>query len=91
MHRPVTPRPRLRTLLTVLSVLAIMVSRGALASAVDDQLRDALGQLDTRDFKTGVLYDRVLPLSDAAAAHKLQEENTLHKAGTLAGKIVLKP
>lgn len=33
--------------------------------------------------------DRVLPLSQAAAAHKLQEENTLHKAGTLAGKIVL--
>jgi NADPH2:quinone reductase len=34
---------------------------------------------------------RVLPLSDAAAAHKLQEENTLQKSGTLAGKIVLKP
>ena len=34
---------------------------------------------------------RVLPLSQAAAAHKLQEENTLQRAGTLAGKIVLKP
>lgn len=34
---------------------------------------------------------RVLPLSAAAAAHRLQEENTLQKAGTLAGKIVLKP
>ena len=34
---------------------------------------------------------RVLPLSEAAAAHKLQEENTLQKTGTLAGKIVLKP
>ena len=34
---------------------------------------------------------RVMPLAEAAAAHKLQEENTLHKAGTLAGKIVLKP
>jgi NADPH2:quinone reductase len=34
---------------------------------------------------------RVMPLSEAAAAHKLQEENTLHKAGTLAGKILLKP
>jgi NADPH2:quinone reductase len=33
----------------------------------------------------------VLPLADAAAAHKLQEENTLQKAGTLGGKIVLKP
>ena len=35
--------------------------------------------------------DRVLPLSEAAAAHRLQEENTLHKAGTLSGKIVLVP
>jgi NADPH:quinone reductase len=35
--------------------------------------------------------DRVLPLSEAAAAHHLQEENTLGKAGTLAGKIVLVP
>lgn len=34
---------------------------------------------------------RVLPLSQAAQAHKLQEENTLQKADTLAGKIVLKP
>ena len=34
---------------------------------------------------------RVLPLAQAAAAHKLQEENTLQTAGTLAGKIVLKP
>jgi NADPH:quinone reductase len=34
---------------------------------------------------------RVLPLAQAAAAHKLQEENTLQKAGTLGGKIVLKP
>jgi NADPH2:quinone reductase len=34
---------------------------------------------------------RVMPLAEAAAAHRLQEENTLGKAGTLAGKIVLKP
>ena len=34
---------------------------------------------------------RVMPLSEAAAAHKLQEENTIGKAGTLTGKIVLKP
>jgi len=27
----------------------------------------------------------------AAAAHRLREENTLQKQGTLAGKIVLKP
>jgi NADPH2:quinone reductase len=35
--------------------------------------------------------DRVLPLSETAAAHRLQEENTIGKAGTLAGKIVLRP
>ncbi|MFM2094722.1 MAG: hypothetical protein RIS70_1846 [Planctomycetota bacterium] len=31
------------------------------------------------------------PLSQAAEAHRLQEENTLRKAGSLAGKIVLHP
>ena len=35
--------------------------------------------------------DRVLPLAEAAAAHRLQEENTIGKQGTLAGKIVLRP
>lgn len=35
--------------------------------------------------------DRVLPLSDAAKAHQIQEDNTLHRVGTLAGKIVLTP
>jgi NADPH:quinone reductase len=34
---------------------------------------------------------RVMKLSEAAAAHQWQEENTLQKAGTLAGKIVLTP
>lgn len=34
--------------------------------------------------------DRVLPLSRAAEAHRLQEESTIGKKGTLAGKIVLK-
>src|ERR1051326_2649575 len=34
------------------------------------------------------LIGKVFPLTEAAAAHRLQEENTLHKAGTLTGKIV---
>ena len=34
---------------------------------------------------------QTLPLSEAAAAHKLQEDNTLNKQGTLRGKIVLQP
>jgi NADPH2:quinone reductase len=37
------------------------------------------------------IISEVLPLSQTAKAHKLQEHNTLHKAGTLAGKIVLMP
>lgn len=35
--------------------------------------------------------DRVLPLSEAAQAHRLQEESTVRRSGALAGKIVLKP
>jgi NADPH2:quinone reductase len=35
--------------------------------------------------------DRILPLSQAAEAHRLQEESTLQKKGILCGKIVLKP
>jgi NADPH2:quinone reductase len=35
--------------------------------------------------------DRVLPLSAAAEAHRLQEESTIHQSGVLGGKLVLKP
>ena len=35
--------------------------------------------------------DRTLPLSQAAEAHRLQEESTVRRTGLLAGKIVLKP
>jgi NADPH2:quinone reductase len=35
--------------------------------------------------------DRVMPLSETVTAHRLQEESTIGKAGTLSGKIVLKP
>ncbi len=37
------------------------------------------------------MIGRTFPFSETAAAHRLQEENTLHKAGTLTGKIVLVP
>ena len=36
-------------------------------------------------------YPARFPLAQAAEAHRLQEANTLHKAGTLCGKIVLTP
>jgi NADPH2:quinone reductase len=35
--------------------------------------------------------DRVLPLSQTAEAHRLQDESTIKKNGTLMGKIILKP
>jgi NADPH2:quinone reductase len=41
--------------------------------------------------KYTAILGRVMPLSDASAAHRLQEENSLGKAGTLTGKIVVVP
>jgi NADPH2:quinone reductase len=35
--------------------------------------------------------DRMMPLAETAAAHRLQEESTIGKTGKLAGKIVLTP
>jgi NADPH2:quinone reductase len=35
--------------------------------------------------------DRILPLEETALAHRLQEESTIGKSGTLAGKIVIHP
>ncbi|MBI82237.1 MAG: quinone oxidoreductase [Planctomycetaceae bacterium] len=43
------------------------------------------------DEKVRAHIDRILPLSETAFAHSLQEQNTVAKAGTLAGKIVLIP
>ncbi|MCX6923319.1 MAG: NADPH:quinone reductase [Verrucomicrobia bacterium] len=41
--------------------------------------------------KLRACIDRVLPLSQAAEGHRLQEESTIRKSGVLAGKVVLKP
>jgi NADPH2:quinone reductase len=41
--------------------------------------------------KLHVTIGKTFKLADAAAAHQFLEENTLHKAGTLTGKVVLKP
>jgi NADPH2:quinone reductase len=41
--------------------------------------------------KLHVAIGKTFKLSEAAAAHRLQEENTLQKSGTLTGKIVLTP
>jgi NADPH2:quinone reductase len=63
----------------------------AMFNATADEQRAAADDLN-RLLSTGKLkpnIDRVLPLSAAAEAHRLQEQNTLHKAGTISGKIVL--
>ena len=59
-------------------------SREQAPAAADINRWMAEGKLKAR-------IDRVLPLSQAAEAHRLQEQSTIHKTGALAGKIVLKP
>ncbi len=41
--------------------------------------------------KIRAMIDRVMPLSAAAEAHRLQEEHTLAKKSSLTGKLVLRP
>jgi len=62
-------------------------------AATEEQLRTSADDMNRWfvDGKLRAAIDRVMPLSETAAAHRLQEENTLEKAGTLAGKIVLTP
>lgn len=65
----------------------------AMFNATPDEQRvcaDAINLLATQG-KWQPLIGRTFPLSEAATAHRLQEENTLQKQGTLAGKIVLVP
>lgn len=54
------------------------------AAAADINRWMAEGKLKAR-------IDRVLPLSEAAEAHRLQEASTVQNSGELAGKIVLTP
>lgn len=65
----------------------------AMFKATDDELRTAAEDMN-QWFAAGKLKPHIstrLKLSQAAEAHQLQEENTLKRAGTLAGKIVLTP
>jgi len=71
-----------------LSVLGFMI----LNSSVEELQSAALDLnqwMSTEKFKAQI--DRVLPLAQAAEAHRLQDESTIQKTGKLAGKIVLKP
>ncbi len=61
--------------------------------ATPDELRASASDINTwlQDGRLKAQIGQVMPLSDAAKAHQIQEDNTLQKAGNLAGKIVLKP
>ena len=65
----------------------------AMFNAPADEQRKAAAEIN-RWLARGKLHpqiDRVMKLSEAAEAHKLQESSTLQKKGSLAGKIVLVP
>ena len=65
----------------------------AMFNATPDEQRTSADDLNRR-VEQGVLRPNIgarFPLSEAAAAHQLQEDNTLHQQGTLTGKIVLTP
>jgi NADPH2:quinone reductase len=65
----------------------------AMFNATPDEQRAAANDINRwlAAGKIKPLIDRVMSLQETAAAHRLQEENTIGKAGTLAGKIVIKP
>jgi len=65
----------------------------AMFNATPDEQREAAIAINRwlAEGKLRPRIDRVLPLAETAAAHRLQEQNTRGQAGTLAGKIVLKP
>jgi NADPH:quinone reductase len=65
----------------------------AMFNATADQLRTAAEDINqwAAEGKLKAQIDRVMPLSQTAEAHRLQEESTVHKKSLLQGKIVLKP
>jgi len=65
----------------------------AMFNATPDEQRACSNDINTwlADGRYRPRVDRVMPLSESAKAHQLQEDNTLRRAGTLSGKIVLTP
>jgi NADPH:quinone reductase len=65
----------------------------AIFNATPDEQRHCAEDINRwlAEKKLHVPIGKTFRLSEAAAAHRLLEENTLHKAGTLTGKIVLVP
>ncbi|HSQ55446.1 MAG TPA: NADPH:quinone reductase, partial [Gemmata sp.] len=68
------------------------MSPGEQQACADDMCRWMRhGQLKTSIGERYSLIGKTFPLAETAAAHQLQEDNTLRKAGTLTGKIVILP
>lgn len=65
----------------------------AMFNATPEQQRNCAGQINDwlAAGKLRATIGRTFALADAAEAHRLQEDNTLKKAGTLSGKIVVVP
>lgn len=63
----------------------------AMFNAAPDEQRESSADVNAwlADGRFKPRIDRTMPLSEAAKAHQLQEDNTLRRAGTLSGKIVL--
>jgi NADPH:quinone reductase len=63
----------------------------AMFAATPDEQRQAAEQISQwlEAGKVSPVIDRVLPLSQVAEAHRLQEQSTLQEGGALMGKIVL--
>jgi NADPH2:quinone reductase len=65
----------------------------AILNETGEDLRSAAEDINrwTSAGRLKAQIDRLLPLSQTAEAHRLQEESTIRKTGALAGKIILKP
>jgi NADPH2:quinone reductase len=65
----------------------------AMFNATPDEQRQCADDINhwLKNKKLHVVIGKQFKFSEAAVAHRLQEENTLQKAGSLTGKIVLVP
>lgn len=65
----------------------------AMFNATVREMRSAANSINRwlTEGKLKARIDRVLPLSQAAEAHRLQEASTIQKSGALSGKLILKP
>jgi NADPH:quinone reductase len=71
-----------------LSVLGFVILNSALEE-LQAAAQDINQWMSAEKLKAQI--DRVLPLSQTADAHRLQDESTIKKTGALTGKIILKP